>query len=141
MPAQEDPAPYPPTNGRHLTPHEVRHRLSEDDAARLGLRGWRRWSLGAVAASPGQVKLQVGLCLFVASAQLFAFLSRITSGPVGAWDRWISLPGVTVFFVLAFAFYTTYRSNVDAGVYARLEEARRLEAQARQVRATTRQPR
>ncbi|GAA1174338.1 hypothetical protein [Nesterenkonia xinjiangensis] len=127
--------------GARLTPQEVRHRLSEHDAARLGLSGWRRWGLGTAAVSPGQVKFQVGACLFIASAQLIAFLSRATSGPLDGWDRWLSLPGVTVFYVLTLVFYAVYRGNVDDGVYERLAEARRLEAQERVARFTAGQSR
>ncbi|GAB3192871.1 hypothetical protein [Nesterenkonia suensis] len=122
--------------GSPLPVEDVRHRLSQEDAAWLGLHGWRRWSQGGAVASPRQAKLQVGLCLFIASAQLFPFLDRAISGPLGGWDRWVTLLGVIVFYGLALVTYAVYRGNVDDGVYERLAAARGLEAQERDAART-----
>lgn len=114
--------------GSHLDPQEVRHRLSEHDVARLGLRGWRRWSLGNMVGTTGRATFNVGLCLVIASLQLSSHLLGYAHGSPRPWEIGLALTGVIVFYTLTLVLYAAYRENVDDGVYARLAEARRAEA-------------
>ncbi|MGQ7786113.1 hypothetical protein [Nesterenkonia sp. K-15-9-6] len=121
-------APYPPTDGSCLGPDEVRHRLSDDDARRLGLTGWRRWTVGPAAGTPGRAKLQVVAGVVGGSLQLASQLYNVASGvDTGVWATVVMISGI-LFYVLALGTYVTYRGNIDHGVYARLDQARREEA-------------
>lgn len=124
-------------DGSRLSPEDVRHRLSDDDAARLGLLGWRRWGVGPAVAGPRRAKLQITVGLAVGSAQLALELRQAIGADQGVATELLGgglvLLSAIVFYVGSLVLYSTYRSNVDHGVYERLAEARRLEAQELQA--------